>query len=120
MEPLEDLGNISSKKPTIDTENPVNDTEEMDITDDTTLSSFVQTYPVIYPPDWILSPANNYKKPPSNPDQNGSALAFENERRLSLCLSPFSKEFFIATGCSRLQVPDDYLEIIRVRVWNNR
>jgi hypothetical protein len=41
------------------------------------------------------------------------------ERRRALCSAPFSKEFFITTGYSKLQVPDDYLELVRVIVWNN-
>jgi hypothetical protein len=35
-------------------------------------------------------------------------------------LPPFSKEFYKATGCTKLQVSDEYAEIIRVIVWHNR
>jgi hypothetical protein len=53
-------------------------------------------------------------------DAADSSVLPENERRTSLCLAPFSKEFFIATGYSKLQVPDDYLKLVRVIVWHNR
>jgi hypothetical protein len=52
-------------------------------------------------------------------DTVDSSLAPENERRLALCLAPFSKEFYIATGYSRLQVSDEYAELIRVIIWQN-
>ncbi len=48
-----------------------------------------------------------------------SSLATENERRLALCFPPFSKEFCIATGYSKLQVSQEYAELIRVIVWQN-
>jgi hypothetical protein len=98
------------------TNSSVNSTEQMDITDDTTTSSFAKTYPYTYSPDWTLSPANNYQQPsPTNTDATDS-----NKRRFSLCLSPFTKAFFIATGYSKLQVPEDYLELIRVIVWHRK
>jgi hypothetical protein len=53
-------------------------------------------------------------------DAIDSALLPENERRASLCLDPFSREFYTATGHSKLQLPDDYLELVRVIVWHNR
>jgi hypothetical protein len=84
-------------------------------------NEFKKAFLVTYPPDWSLSPANNYIRPTSTDiDAIDSSLIIENERRLSLCLAPFSKEFYIATGYSKLQVPDDYLELIRVIIWHNR
>ncbi len=81
---------------------------------------YVNSYPENYPLDWSLSPANNYQQPLSKVlDAVDSSLLPENERRLSLCLPPFSKEFYITPGYSKLQVPDDYLELIRVLVWHN-
>jgi hypothetical protein len=89
--------------------------------DDEAKGFFAKSYPEDYPPDWSLSPANNYQQPTStNLDSVDSSLLPENERRISLCLPPFSREFYIATGYSKLQVPDDYLELIRVIVWHNR
>jgi hypothetical protein len=85
------------------------------------ISHFVATYPSVYPPDWTLSAANDYKKPETTDlDAIDSSLSIENERHFSLCLSPFSREFYITTGYSKLQVPDDYLELISVIVWHNR
>ncbi len=84
-------------------------------------SHFVTTFPENFPPDWSLSPANHYIKPTSEElDAADSSLLPENERRTSLCLHPFSKEFFIATGYSKLQLPEDYLELGRVIIWQNR
>ncbi len=66
-------------------------------------------------------PANNFIKPnTANMDAVESSLLPENERRLALCLAPLSKAFYIATGSSKLQVSEDYQELIRVMVWHNR
>jgi hypothetical protein len=85
------------------------------------LTPFAATYPSVYPPDWSISPTNYYKQPSTEDmDAIDTLLMPENERRVSLCLSPFSREFFIATGYSKLQLPEDYLELVRVIVWHNR
>ncbi len=92
----------------------------MEISSEISLSAWTKSFPEVYPLDWSISLANNYIKPTSEIDAIDSSLLSENERRLSLCLCPFSKEFFIATGYSKLQLPDDYLELTRVIVWHNR
>jgi hypothetical protein len=87
--------------------------EPMDVTEEFSTSFFTQHFPRIYPPDWTLSPANNFQLP--NPDQTDaidSSLVIENERHLSLCLAPFSKEFYTITGHSKLNIPEDYQELI--------
>jgi hypothetical protein len=53
-------------------------------------------------------------------DAVDSSLLPENKRRLALCLAPFTKEFYIATGYSKLQVPEEYLELVSIIVWNHR
>jgi hypothetical protein len=53
-------------------------------------------------------------------DAVDSSLLPENERRFALCLAPFLREFYIATGYSKLQVSEEYQELIRVMVWHNR
>jgi hypothetical protein len=84
-------------------------------------SFFTQSFPQNYPPDWTLSPANNYQIPdPANIDAVDSSLAIENERRFSLCLAPFSREFYTMTGHSKLNIPDDNQEHVRVIIWHNR
>jgi hypothetical protein len=118
--PEEGGHNITNQKVN-STDTSMNTTEHMDTIDNNLSSSFAKTYPENYPPDWTLSPANNYQPPdPTNTNAVDPSLAVENERQFSLCLSPFSKEFFIATGYSKLQAPDDYFELIRVIVWHNR
>jgi hypothetical protein len=83
--------------------------------------SFVKTFPTIYPPDWSSSPANHYIRPNTEDiDAVDTSLLTENERCLSLCLAPFSKAFYIATGYSKLQIPEENLELISVIVWNHR
>jgi hypothetical protein len=85
------------------------------------LSLFVASFPKNYSSDWKNSLANNYVKPnTTNMDNVDAALFSENERRSALCLVPFSKEFFIATGQSKLQMSEEYQELIRVMVWRNR
>ncbi len=118
----ERYNNLSTNNYSADaTDYSADTTEQMDVTDDATTGYFAKTYPDNYPLDWTLSPANDYQQPvPTTMDAIDSSLASENERCVSLCLPPFSKEFFIATGYSKLQVPDDYLELIRVIVWHNR
>jgi hypothetical protein len=84
-------------------------------------SSFLKSFPPNYPPDWTLSPANNYQIPdPNNIDAVDSSLTMENERRFSLCLAPFSREFYTMTGHYKLNIPDDYQELVRVIIWHNR
>jgi hypothetical protein len=39
---------------------------------------------------------------------------------MSLCLAPFSKEFNTITGHSKLNIPDDYQELVRVIIRHNR
>jgi hypothetical protein len=95
--------------------------DDMEIGSEDSYSAFMNLYPHDYPPDWSISPANNYLKPTSaDIDVIDSSLLPENERRIALCLYPFSKEFFITTGFSKLQLPDDYQELTRVIVWHNR
>jgi hypothetical protein len=51
------------------------------ITDESPISFFSQSFPENYPPDWKISPANNYIIPdPNNIDAVDSSLAIENER----------------------------------------
>jgi hypothetical protein len=84
-------------------------------------SFFVAAFPENFSSDWTHSLANNYEKPnTTDRDDVDASLFSENERRLALCLSPFSKEFFLATGQSKLQNSEDYQELIRVMVWRNR
>jgi hypothetical protein len=84
-------------------------------------SLFVASFPKSFSLDWKNSLANNYIKPDTtNMDNVDASLFSENERRSALCLAPFSKEFFIATGQSKLQMSEDYQELIRVMVWRNR
>jgi hypothetical protein len=86
-----------------------------------TSTPFTEAFPKIFPPDYSLSCANHYIKPISKDlDAIDSSPLPENERHASLCLAPFSKEFYTATGYSKLQLPDDYLELVRVIVWHNR
>jgi hypothetical protein len=95
--------------------------DDMETSSEDSYSAFTNLYPHDYPPDWTISPANNYIKPTSiDTDAIDSSLLPENERRIALCLYPFSKEFFIATGFSKLQLPDDYQELTRVIIWHNR
>jgi hypothetical protein len=99
-----------------------NETQAMDIDDNTSPESFfVSSFPKQFPPDWSVSPANNYIKPEKDEmEKVDSSLLSENERHFALCLAPFSKEFFIATGKSKLQVSEEYHKLIRVMVWHNR
>jgi hypothetical protein len=93
----------------------------MEAKNEVSTTFFTQSYPKNYPPDWKLSPANNYQIPDSNNlDAIDSLLAIENERRLSRCLAPFSKEFYTITGHSKLNIPEDSHELIRVIIWHNR
>jgi hypothetical protein len=95
--------------------------DDMEVASEDSYSAFTKLYPQDYPPDWSISPANNYVKPTSSDiDAIDSSLLPENEKRIALCLYPFSKEFFIATGFSKLQLPDDYQQLTRVIVWHNR
>jgi hypothetical protein len=95
--------------------------QAMDDNSQASYSAFTILYPQDYPPDWSISPANYYIKPfTKDIDAIDSALIQENERRIALCLAPFSKEFFIATGYSKVQLPEDYLELTRVIIWQNR
>jgi hypothetical protein len=94
---------------------------DMEVASEDSYSAFTKLYPQDYPPDWSISPANNYVKPTSSDiDVIDSSLLPENEKRIALCLYPFSKEFFIATGFPKLQLPDDYQQLTRVIVWHNR
>jgi hypothetical protein len=71
---------------------------------------FTAAFPKDFPPNYSSSRANHYVKPNSKElDAIDSSLLHENERRVSLCLDPFSREFYKATGHSKLQLPDDYL-----------
>jgi hypothetical protein len=97
------------------------DPDETEDNSGNSYSAFTKLYPQNYPPDWPISPANYYTKPNTKEIVAiDSSLLSENERRIALCLAPFSKEFFIATGYSKLQLPEDYLELTRVIVWYNR
>jgi hypothetical protein len=97
------------------------DPDEMEDNSGNSYSTFTKLYPLNYPPDWSISPANYYITPNTKEiDAIDSSLLSENERRIALCLAPFSKEFYIATGYSKLQLPEDYLELTRVIVWHNR
>ncbi len=81
---------------------------------------FTAVFPKVFPPNYSSSRANHYIKPNSKEmDATDSSLLQENERRVSLCLDPFSREFYKATGHSKLQLPDDYLELVRVIVYEN-
>jgi hypothetical protein len=93
----------------------------MEVKEEVSTSFFTQSFHENYPPDWQLSPANNYQIPDmTSIDAIDSSLAIENERRLSLCLAPFSKEFYTITGYSKLNIPEDYHELIGVIIWHNR
>jgi hypothetical protein len=99
-----------------------NDTQTMDTEDNNSLKSFfVSSFPENFSSAWTKSSANNYEKPNTEDmDAVDLSLLSENEHRSALCLPPFSKEFFIATGQSKLQVSEEYQELIRVMVWHNR
>jgi hypothetical protein len=99
-----------------------NETQIMDIDVITSPESFfVSSFPKQFPPDWSVSAVNNYIKPEKDVmDKVDSSLLSENKRRYALCLAPFSKEFFIATGKSKLQMSEEYQELVRVIVWHNR
>jgi hypothetical protein len=115
--------NNESKIPSVDTTAP-----DMPMTDvhnesdeNHKPSFFVASFPKSFSSDWKNSLANNYTKPDTtNMDNVDASLFSENERRSALCLAPFSKEFFIATGQSKLQMSEEYQELIRVMVWRNR
>jgi hypothetical protein len=93
----------------------------MEENEDIPTSEFVKLFTKYCSSDWSPSPATNYKQcDPKNMEAVDSSLATENERHLALCLPPFSKEFYIATGYSKLQVSEEYAELIRVIVWQNR
>jgi hypothetical protein len=89
--------------------------------EDIPISEFIKLFSKYSSSDWSPSPATNYIQcDPKNFASVDSSLASENERRLALCLPPFSKAFYIATGYSKLQVSEEYAELKRVIVWQNR
>jgi hypothetical protein len=54
--------------------------DRMEIPTNDTISFFMKSFPEHYPPDWSLSPANNYQQPPrENLDAVDSSLIPENE-----------------------------------------
>jgi hypothetical protein len=71
--------------------------------------------------DWSFSPANHYIVPSSH-DMNAidsSLIPKMNEEEI-YAWHHFQETSYKATGYSKLQVPDCYLELVSVLDWNNR
>jgi hypothetical protein len=85
-------GNPNENKPSSDMSAPANQTSlQLEVSEEsqamdtdnnnTSTSFFVSSFPEQYPPDWSISPANNYIKPKSvDMDTVDSSLLPENER----------------------------------------
>jgi hypothetical protein len=118
-QPSNDIEMEEDGKPFSSTKSPQKEIDKYDT--NLSKSFFVSSFPENFPLNWNQSSANNYVKPNTGDmDAVDASLFSENERRLALCLKLFSREFFIATGQSKLQVSEEYQELIRVMVWRNR
>jgi hypothetical protein len=118
-QPSNDIEMEEDGKPFSSTKSPQKEIDKFDT--NLSKSFFVSSFPENFPLNWNQSSANNYVKPNTGDmDAVDASLFSENERQLALCLKLFSREFFIATGQYKLQVSEEYQELIRVMVWHNR